>query len=211
MSEPDETHSKKTGPDLGRRNFIRQSVVSLGVTVHEYIRHSDAPLPEKEGTPPPTFRNDWLRPPGAVDEPDFLDRCTKCGDCIDVCPYDAIRKNPENETPIILPDESPCQLCDDFPCIGACETEALLPVEGPLQVDMGLAWVSSRVCTAGQGCNACISKCPTEAIHMDFSNFQIVVDRGRCVGCGICQKTCGTVNDRVAIKVTPARMVSHPS
>ena len=36
-------------------------------------------------------RNDRLiRPPGAVDEPDFLSRCIRCGECMKVCPNNSL-------------------------------------------------------------------------------------------------------------------------
>ena len=41
---------------------------------------------------------------------------------------------------------------------------------------------------------------------MNFSNFRVMIDEHRCVGCGICQYICHSVNDRVAIKVVPARL-----
>ena len=72
-----------------------------------------------------------FRPPGAVAESDFLDRCTRCNDCVEACPYAVIYKHfdPEStkhETPIISPAIDPCRFCDDFPCIEACDTDALM-------------------------------------------------------------------------------------
>ena len=207
MSDQTTKPEQDSAPSLDRRKFIRQSVVSLGVTVHEYIKHSDAsPAPQVQAPIPE--RTDWLRPPGAVEELDFLQRCTKCGDCLDACPPSAIQQHPQDETPIIFAEDSPCLLCQDFPCISVCETEALLPVHNQRDVNMGLAVVSHRECTAANGCNACVPKCPTEALSMNFSNFQISVDQLCCVGCGVCQQVCKSVNDRVAIKVLPARMAS---
>ena len=192
---------------------MKQSVVSLGVTVHEYVKHRD----EKDGKEekPETRRTDWLRPPGALEEPQFLESCTGCGDCVEACPHESISVLEENhvsdvpyrqETPVIYPDEQPCYLCEDFPCIAACEPEALRPVGTFKEVDMGIAVVSQRICTAGQGCNACVAQCPTRAIAMDFASLAIRVDGDLCVGCGICEHTCKTVNDHVAIHVSPARL-----
>jgi ferredoxin-type protein NapG len=122
---------------------------------------------------------------------------------VEACPHDAIQTLSSNETPVIFPEESPCMLCEDLPCIGACETDALMPLEGRSQVNMGLAKVWPKMCTAGNGCNACVSNCPTGAISMDFALFQIGVDDMLCVGCGVCQYICRTVNDRAAIRIVP--------
>ena len=209
--------SKNSEPSYGRRNFLKQSVVSLGVTVHEYVKHRDAE--DRKEEKPEKRRLDWLRPPGALEEALFLESCTGCGECVDACPHESIRVLEENpvsdvlyrkETPIIYPDEQPCYLCEDFPCIASCEPEALQPVGGLKEVNMGIAVVSQKICTAGQGCNACVGQCPTRAIVMDFASLAIRVEGDRCVGCGICEHVCKTVNDHIAIKVSPARLGTLP-
>ena len=171
------------------------------------IAKSQEVVPERPV--PAAMRTDWLRPPGAVEEALFLERCTQCGDCAKVCPYGSITFHPQNGTPIIFADQMPCYLCEDVPCIASCATEALLPVEGRGQIRMGLAVVAHRACTAGQGCHACASKCPMDALSMDFDTQQLVVTAERCVGCGLCEQVCRTVNDRVAIRVTPSRLLAQ--
>lgn len=193
-----------TDSPYGRRDFFKDTVVSVAKAAKEFSKHQDV-VPERP-TPSPV-RTDWLRPPGAVDEVLFLERCTQCGDCAKVCPYESITFHPQNGTPVIFADRMPCYLCEDVPCITVCATEALLPVEGREQIRMGLASVSHRVCTAGQGCHACVSKCPTDALSMDFDQQRIVVTAERCVGCGLCEHVCRTVNDHVAIRVTPFRLL----
>jgi ferredoxin-type protein NapG len=193
-------------PTYGRREFFKDSVVSVAKAAQEFSKHQ-AVVPEQSAPTP--VRTDWLRPPGAVDEALFLERCTQCGDCAKVCPYGSITFHPQNGTPVIFADQMPCYLCEDVPCIAACATEALLPVEGRGQIRMGLASVSHRICTAGQGCHACASKCPTDALSMDFGTQRLVVAAERCVGCGLCEQVCRTVNDRVAIRVTPFRLLAQ--
>lgn len=194
-----------TDPKYGRRAFLKDSVFSVAKTAREFSKHAEA-TPEK---PAPALRTDWLRPPGAVDESMFLDRCTKCSDCAKACPYGAIVFHQHEGTPIIFPDQIPCYLCEDFPCIAACGTDALLPVGRREDVRMGVAIVNHRVCTAAQGCHACASKCPTDALSMDFDTQRLSVSEERCVGCGICEQVCRTVNDHIAIRVTPSRIDSR--
>ena len=195
-----------TDSPYGRRDFLKDSVVSVAKAAQEFSKHQDT-VPEQPAPAP--VRTDWLRPPGAADEALFLERCTQCGDCAKVCPYGSITSHPQNGTPVIFADHTPCYLCEDVPCIAACATEALLPVEGREQIRMGLAVVSHRVCTAGQGCHACAAKCPTDALAMDFGTQRLVVTTERCVGCGLCEQVCRTVNDRVAIRVTPFRLLAQ--
>ena len=195
-----------TDSPYGRRDFLKDSVVSVAKAAQEFAKQQEVG-PEQPAPVP--VRTDWLRPPGAVDETLFLERCTQCGDCAKVCPYGSITSHPQNGTPVIFADHTPCYLCEDVPCIAACATEALLPVEGREQIRMGLAVVSHQVCTAGQGCHACASKCPTDALSMDFGTQRLVVTTERCVGCGLCEQVCRTVNDRVAIRVTPARLLAQ--
>ena len=129
-----------TDPKYGRRDFFKDSVLSVAKAAKEYAAHVDA-APEKLAAP---VRTDWLRPPGAVGEALFLERCTKCSDCVKACPHDSIVFHIDG-TPVIFPDQVPCYLCEDTPCIAACVTEALLPVAGTEEVRMGMAVVNHRL------------------------------------------------------------------
>lgn len=193
-----------TNPSYGRRDFLKDSVLSVAKAAKEFSQQKDA-VPVQVPAP---ARTDWLRPPGAIEEAAFLERCTKCSDCIEVCPPGAILVTADG-TPGIFADETPCVLCEDFPCIAACATDALMPVGQVSDVRMGVAAIRQRLCTAGQGCHACVSKCPTNALDMDFESLRLVVSSGECVGCGMCESVCKTVNDHVAIRVTPARHLAR--
>lgn len=185
--------------EYGRRKFFRDSFTSLAKAAYEFQRHADAQ--GAQTAPAPVIRTDFLRPPGAVEEATFLDRCTRCQDCAKACPHGSISFSQADGTPVIFPDTVPCYLCHDLPCSAACATEALLLPVGPEAVRMGVAQVSERFCTASQGCHACVSKCPMDALGMDFGDMRLRVDSHRCVGCGVCEHVCGSVNDRVAIRV----------
>jgi len=72
-----------------------------------------------------------LRPPGALDERDFLASCIKCGQCVQVCPVSAIQLGDLHEghgvgVPFIAAREQACDFsCDAVQCILACPTGAL--------------------------------------------------------------------------------------
>jgi ferredoxin-type protein NapG len=72
-----------------------------------------------------------LRPPGALDERDFLASCIKCGQCVQVCPVQAIKLADLVDgfgvgTPHIDAREQACDFsCDAVQCILACPTGSL--------------------------------------------------------------------------------------
>ncbi len=71
-----------------------------------------------------------LRPPGAVEEKEFLGLCIKCGQCLQVCPYHSIEladwgKGHGIGTPYIDASIRGCYACDAVPCVLACPTGAL--------------------------------------------------------------------------------------
>ncbi|MFN3884389.1 MAG: 4Fe-4S dicluster domain-containing protein [Rhodocyclaceae bacterium] len=72
-----------------------------------------------------------LRPPGALDEKDFLASCIKCGQCVQVCPVNAIKLADLADgfgvgVPYIEARAQACDFsCDAVQCILACPTGAL--------------------------------------------------------------------------------------
>lgn len=72
-----------------------------------------------------------LRPPGALDEKDFLSSCIKCGQCVQVCPVDAIKLADLADgfgvgAPYINARAQACDFsCDAVQCILACPTGSL--------------------------------------------------------------------------------------
>ena len=77
-------------------------------------------------------RTKRLRPPGALDEKDFLASCIKCGQCVQVCPVQAIKLADLIDgfgvgTPYIDAREQACDFsCDAVQCILACPTGSLV-------------------------------------------------------------------------------------
>ena len=155
--------------------------------------------------------HDPLRPPGAVGEKHFEKKCIRCRKCAEVCPYDAIEmahidKGLQLGTPYIYAAKSPCYLCDDFPCIEACPTEALENISGKKEVKMGLAKIDTSTCFIYNGiyCISCYERCPIyrEAITLKDGLYPVVHSEN-CVGCGICEHVCPT--DPKSVLVFPVQ------
>lgn len=152
-----------------------------------------------------------VRPPGALDEKDFLARCIRCTECADACEAQCIRLfGPEagdlQGTPYIVPAEKGCTLC--LACGPACPSGALVPQESRDEPRMGVAVVDERLCVSHNGtgvCGACHTACPlrNRAIVQDFRNAP-TVNADECTGCGLCEELC-IVRDRRAIQVVTDR------
>ncbi|HRY05538.1 MAG TPA: 4Fe-4S dicluster domain-containing protein [Hyphomicrobiaceae bacterium] len=100
-----------------------------------------------------------LRPPGALEEPEFLASCIKCGQCVQVCPVEAIKLADAgdgfgNGVPFIDARTQACDFsCDAVQCVLACPTGALThEIDKKEQVRMGLAVLARpEACLARQG------------------------------------------------------------
>ncbi len=127
-----------------------------------------------------------LRPPGATS--DFLEKCIRCGKCIEACPYDSIKflditAGASIYTPYINPLETPCYLClkrgedgIDRPiskylrCGQACPTGALKKILNtrevlenlPDELKIGVSKINRKICLAWQydSCGECYYNCP---------------------------------------------------
>jgi ferredoxin len=120
----------------------------------------------------PAKTNPWLiRPPGAMEEKAFLDRCVRCGECMKVCPTNALHPatleaGPEGIwTPVLVPQlgycEYYCTLCGQVCPTGAIEE---LTVETKLKTVIGTAFFDISRCLPyafGVDCIVCEEHCPT--------------------------------------------------
>lgn len=149
-----------------------------------------------------------LRPPGAIHESAFLAGCTRCNECINACPYDAIVHAPARMreaagTPMIDPDRQACMMCADLPCVSACEPDVLSRL---VTVAMGTAKVVAQTCLAHQGttCTACSEQCPVpDAIEV--VNGKPTVQEEVCTGCGVCRYVCPAPENAILLMPTFVR------
>lgn len=127
-----------------RRRFMRSAALAGGVIGFSLLGF----LPVAKG-------RQRLRPPGALDEGDFLASCIKCGQCVQVCPVQAIRLGDAVDgfglgVPHIDARDQACDFsCDAAQCILACPTGALA-YEKPafLGVRLGAALAAKPVLKA---------------------------------------------------------------
>ncbi|MGO9087853.1 MAG: 4Fe-4S dicluster domain-containing protein [Terriglobales bacterium] len=122
-----------------------------------------------------------LRPPGALEEADFLSRCIRCGECMKVCPNNALHPTLTEGgleglwTPALIPRigycETSCVLCSEV-----CPTGAIWEItakekgwsvdvaEGTKPIRLGTAFYDRGRClpwAMATDCIVCEEWCPT--------------------------------------------------
>lgn len=183
---------------MDRREFFRRSAGKAARTVTEHVNNKvlqDAAH--------------WIRPPFAVDELDFLLACTRCDACIKACSYQVIFPLPARRgaqvmsTPVMDLLNRGCHLCEDWPCVQACETGALKqpvveanndsgseiqPVRWP---KLARAIIDEKTCLpyAGPECGACRGSCPVPEALL-WTSEKPAIDETLCTGCGLCREAC---------------------
>ncbi len=137
----------------------------------------------------------WLRPPGSLPEAQFRQTCQRSGECVRVCPAQAIRIEPGKAggAPFIDPNSSACVVCTGLQCMSVCPSGALIPTSIN-DIDMGTAVWHSASCfrTAGESCTLCIDKCPLGSAAIELKAGRVAVNPLGCIGCGVCQFVCPT-------------------
>jgi len=136
-----------------RREFIRSAILATGVVTLSLT----GLIPVLSGAA------NRLRPPGALkklkDEQKFFAACIKCGQCVQVCPVNAIKLADIDEgvglgIPYIDAREQACDFsCDGLQCVLACPTGALThDLDYPADARMGFARLARpKSCLAVQG------------------------------------------------------------
>jgi MauM/NapG family ferredoxin protein len=195
--------------DPSRRRFL----VSLGAAAVGAVLLWAFPFANKT-------RAQLVRPPGA-NEDDLLSRCIRCGECVNVCPTDALQPShspAELEslwTPRLVPRLGYCDYsCNS--CGRVCPTGAIpeLALDEKRRTQIGIASIDRERCIAWaeqRDCIVCEEMCPVpeKAIRLDEQReegphpvLRPVVIEDLCIGCGICEYRC-PVDGEAAIRVFP--------
>ncbi len=200
-------HKKPAKVDLSRRRFIQSGIVgavAVGAMSTEFVNRIN--------------RGKAIRPPGALEEEAFLDRCVRCQECVRICSTTGGCLQPSflesglrgMWSPISVPREGyceyNCQLCGEV-----CPTGAIhaLPLEEKQKLRMGLAYFDKSRCIPWYkniDCLVCEEHCPLpdKAIKFDEREVRRIdgvtavikfpyVDEELCIGCGICVTKCPVI------------------
>jgi polyferredoxin/ferredoxin len=208
---------KKITPamDLGRRRLVVSAL--SGIAAVPLIRIT--PLGMANAKDPVL-----LRPPGSLEEKEFLARCVKCGECMKVCTTNGLQPTLMEAglegiwSPMLVPRigycEYRCTLCGQV-----CPTGAIkkLPLQEKVKVKIGLAMIEKGRCLPwahATPCIMCEEVCPTPKKAIWFEKAQVRDRKGKvitvqqprvdlelCIGCGICEAKCPVLG-RPAIYVS---------
>jgi len=205
-----------SAPDMERRQFTRTVLGSLAA-----VGLISVGLKSKNAG------DRMIRPPGALPEAEFADKCIRCQMCVRICSSNGACLQPDQIhnglSDLWLPVanmrdgycEYNCNLCGEV-----CPTEAIRPLrlEEKQKTSIGLAIFDKNRCipyARNEDCIVCEEHCPTpvKAIRFDLKAYILAdgssrmvkypyVDKSLCIGCGICGNKC-PVEGRAGIFVTP--------
>jgi|TARA_Y100000310_G_scaffold278729_1_gene297408 ferredoxin len=159
-------------PDVTRRQWLFASV--LGLVSYPLLKSNGFASDEN-------FSADMMRPPGSVAEEEFLAKCIKCDQCINVCPTNVLQPATLREggiealwTPVLNFNIRQCQLKCTL-CSEVCPTGAIRKItvaeklgmgefneQGPIR--MGTAFINRSRCLPWANqipCVVCEEVCPT--------------------------------------------------
>ncbi|MFH1177647.1 MAG: 4Fe-4S binding protein [Acidobacteriota bacterium] len=215
-------------PDLARRYLLGSALGAFAV----------APLLRAAGGGRDAARARLIRPPGALAEPEFLQRCLKCSLCQQACPTGALHPAIGQAgvegfwSPVLVPRRGWCELACTR-CGEVCPSGAITRLtparkagyDGKPPVSIGTAFVDRGRClpwAMRTSCIVCEEMCPTDPKAIWFDEVdepgrsgqtihlqRPLVDAARCIGCGICENRC-PVGEEAAIRVSSVGETRDP-
>ena len=134
-----------------------------------------------------------IRPPWSLNEAAFVDACTRCGDCLGLCPERILHKG-RGGFPTVDFARGECTFCGV--CARVCAGGALRDPGDDPSVPWNLVAAIGEGCLTARGvlCSSCADRCETRALR--FRKVRAgavpvpVVDAAACTGCGACFGPC---------------------
>jgi len=173
---------------MDRRAFFRRSMQRIG----ESVTKGASRWAEQRAVR-------WIRPPFAISELEFLMACTRCQACVEACPHGVVFPLSARcgasvaATPALDVLNRGCRLCEDWPCVQACETGALCIPSGDESTlpQLALARIDVQRCLPylEPECGACASSCSVEGA-LQWDGPRPWIETSLCVGCGCCREAC---------------------
>jgi ferredoxin len=178
------------GPNLQRRRALAS--VAAGAAALPLFRSNTGLAAE--------YHERLVRPPGALDEKRFLERCIRCGECMKVCPNNALHPTWTEAgleglwTPVLVPRigycEPSCVLCSQV-----CPTGAIWEItqaekgwvtgntdKNAKPVKVGIAFYDQGRClpwAMATECIVCEEWCPTSPKAIYLRPVEVVDAEGK--------------------------------
>jgi polyferredoxin len=171
-----------------------------------------------------------VRPPGARPEAEVLGLCSRCGQCMKVCPTNVLQPavsragiegvfTPQMDYRVSYCDWS----CSE--CGKVCPTGAIMPLalEAKRKTVIGRAYIDRNRCIPWadyKTCLVCQELCPIPDKAIALREVEVDDPRGgkvklgrpevlaeRCIGCGVCENACPVPNESAIVvrSVAPDR------
>lgn len=130
-----------------------------------------------------------FRPPWSIAEEDFVELCTRCGECFKECPSNVIQIA-DGGFPELDFSHTGCDFCEV--CAQVCEPEALRLHDYPA---LNLLAQISKNCFSERGviCRSCGEACEVGAIRFIPAVggiTHVLLNTELCNGCGECVHIC---------------------
>ena len=147
------------------------------------------------------------RPPWALNESLFIDKCTRCHKCVSACGEEIILIG-DGGFPEIDFHRGECTFCKD--CVVACEPEALMKQEDNNAFYFNITIDDSCLAKQKTHCQSCKDVCDLSAISMPWptsiiqGSIQIPkLNLDDCTSCGACISTCPSQSISINAAASP--------